>query len=566
MDLLKAQLAKIQQQLAGLTATQKMLSMALVAIMAMTLAYLARYAGQADMEPLLDQSFSADDMAQVTARLDARNIHYTVTGDRILVPTESKIEALADLSFAHLLPERTNDAFDEIVKQMSPFDAADKTAQLWLEAKSRYLQEVINKFPHVRDANVMIDPTDQRHFDGHDIVPTAMIYITTSNADGGDGGGGGGGGSARQIAIGAADLVSGAVAGLARSSIKVVVDGVTISLPDNSTDDGLLDGDTILQAKRQYEEMYRDKIMKQLGFIKGLFVSVTVDLKTDKVEQTETKVDAKSAAHLSRTEEDHTTESTGGAGGGGEPGANPNLSTNGPVSVAGGGGGGSTSNEEETKSTYTVVIPTTVVHTLQGPGAATPLAASVRVPRSYFVQMYKDTHKDAEPDDAALAALVTDESAHIAQDVKNCTAIKDDTAIAVNWYSDGASALGAGGNAPAAPASSAVSSILLSHVREIGVGMLAMVSLAMVMMMVRKSAPVPIPPDDEAAERQKATQRLEADMPLAGEVSEGDKMMDGMELDDEAVKTQQMIEQVSSMVTENPDSAANLVKRWLNRS
>jgi flagellar biosynthesis/type III secretory pathway M-ring protein FliF/YscJ len=42
--------------------------------------------------------------------------------------------------------------------------------------------------------------------------------------------------------------------------------------------------------------------------------------------------------------------------------------------------------------------------------------------------------------------------------------------------------------------------------------------------------------------------------------------MDGMELDDEALKTQQVIEQVSSMVTENPDAAANLVKRWLQRT
>jgi flagellar biosynthesis/type III secretory pathway M-ring protein FliF/YscJ len=275
-------------------------------------------------------------------------------------------------------------------------------------------------------------------------------------------------------------------------------------------------------------------------------------------------VDAKGAAHLSSQEEDHTTESNT-PGGGGEPGANPNLSTNGPVSVAGGAGGGATSTEEETKQTYAVVVPTTTIHTTQSPGAAQPVAASVRVPRSYFVRTYKDTHKDAEPDDAALTALITEETSHIVQDVKNCTGIKDDAAISVNWYSDAGAALSGGPNSPSSPVGSPFTTILMSHVREIGVGMLAMVSLAMVMMMVRKSAPVPIPIPDEVADRQKATQRLDADMPVAGEVAEGDKMMDGMELDDEAVKTQQMIEQVSSMVTENPDSAANLVKRWLNR-
>ncbi len=53
---------------------------------------------------------------------------------------------------------------------------------------------------------------------------------------------------------------------------------------------------------------------------------------------------------------------------------------------------------------------------------------------------------------------------------------------------------------------------------------------------------------------------------VAGEAAEGGTMLDGMELDEEAVRSQQMLEQVSTMVKENPDAAATLVKRWLNRT
>jgi flagellar biosynthesis/type III secretory pathway M-ring protein FliF/YscJ len=53
---------------------------------------------------------------------------------------------------------------------------------------------------------------------------------------------------------------------------------------------------------------------------------------------------------------------------------------------------------------------------------------------------------------------------------------------------------------------------------------------------------------------------------IAGDVSEGSSTLDGMELDEDSVKAQQMVEQVSTMVKENPDGAANLVKRWLNRN
>ena len=57
MDFLKSQLDRIQQQLAGLNASQKMLTGSLIVIMVMTLFYWGRYAGSPEMEPLLDQQF-----------------------------------------------------------------------------------------------------------------------------------------------------------------------------------------------------------------------------------------------------------------------------------------------------------------------------------------------------------------------------------------------------------------------------------------------------------------------------------------------------------------------------
>jgi len=53
---------------------------------------------------------------------------------------------------------------------------------------------------------------------------------------------------------------------------------------------------------------------------------------------------------------------------------------------------------------------------------------------------------------------------------------------------------------------------------------------------------------------------------LAGEATSGGAHLDGMELNEDAIKAQQMVEQVSTLVRENPDAAASLVKRWLNRN
>ena len=68
--------------------------------------------------------------------------------------------------------------------------------------------------------------------------------------------------------------------------------------------------------------------------------------------------------------------------------------------------------------------------------------------------------------------------------------------------------------------------------------------------------------------REAATWRLPDAPPdeVAGEVRESGPLLDGMELDEDSVKAQQMLSQVANLVEENPDAAATLVKRWLNRS
>ena len=54
MDVLKKQFDRIQQQLSGLSASQKMLTASLVAIMVMTFLWWGHYAGSSEMEPVVN--------------------------------------------------------------------------------------------------------------------------------------------------------------------------------------------------------------------------------------------------------------------------------------------------------------------------------------------------------------------------------------------------------------------------------------------------------------------------------------------------------------------------------
>jgi flagellar biosynthesis/type III secretory pathway M-ring protein FliF/YscJ len=112
--------------------------------------------------------------------------------------------------------------------------------------------------------------------------------------------------------------------------------------------------------------------------------------------------------------------------------------------------------------------------------------------------------------------------------------------------------------------SAAMTAMVGGHGKEIAIGALAMISLFMISTIVKKGTPAPV-----IAQRvePRETPRIGTVEDIAGVVgNEGPATLDGMELDEDAIRAQQMVEQVSTMVKEDPDGAANLVKRWLNRS
>jgi flagellar biosynthesis/type III secretory pathway M-ring protein FliF/YscJ len=192
---------------------------------------------------------------------------------------------------------------------------------------------------------------------------------------------------------------------------------------------------------------------------------------------------------------------------------------------------------------------------------------SVRVPRSYFVRIAK-AGGTAEPEDRTVKLKMDEEQQRIRKSLQACSGVKSPDDISVESYYDQMPVIAA---APEpATAASSVTLALGGHVKEIALGALALLSLFMVSTIVRKGTPAPAVaaagPKARLIDARPSTPVLDGREAVAGEVTEGNPLLDAMELDEEAVKTQQMLDQVSTLVTENPDAAASLVKRWLNRS
>jgi len=546
MEFLKRQFDRIQQHLRGLSASQRMLAGALVIISVMTLWWWAKYAGRAEIEPVLDQPIAAEDMRQITNQLKAQSIPYKVIGDRVYVPADRKDEAFVALAVSQALPQDTKNAFDEMIAKSSPFHNSRMQDAMWNQAKQAMLARYIRMFGPVSNAMVIIDPTRERGPNG--TQSSAVVTITTRQGQAPD----------RKLAEAAADMVVGAVANLTRERVRVVINGASWRLRGRDEGGGV-DTDDYLTTRQRAEQYYVNRVRDYLWFINNPSIIVNVKPSIERVQTRETVIDPKNVISRPVSEETTTEESKSA----GAPGAEPGVQSNTGMKLADGSAGGESNNTntEKTKVESMVKVGEKIIDTLRPPGELPAVSAAIFLPRSHFLSVYKrNTGTDQDPPAQVLDEYIKSELAQMKQNIKVAVGITADEAVQIDAYTDVSPVIAA---APQA-ASSSFAFLLSGHVKEIALGVLALASLLMVTQIVRKNTPAP------AAAEKAASKQPPQPLPVAeeavGEAAEGSPMLDGMEVDEESVKAQHMLSQVSQMVAENPDAAASLVKRWMNHT
>jgi flagellar biosynthesis/type III secretory pathway M-ring protein FliF/YscJ len=544
-----------------------MLVAALIAVMVLTMLYWGKYAGNAEMVSVLgDQVLTDDDIGPIDKQLELTGVPHSVAAGKVMVPADRKSEILADLMFARVLPSDTHSAFETMSKTLNPFTPNTEREATYTEATAMELSELIGRFPGVSSARVIINSKNITRIEGG-IPPSATVILTTK----------GDAAHIKDLVRACADGVAHAVSGLTPSQISVIVNGASIKVPDSDSDSLAISGD-LMDLREKREAMLEQKIRNEFMFIDGLTVSVncdvenrTMDEKSDAYDKTKSLVQPEKINSL-------TQDTVSAAPTSHEPGASANTGSNGPVSLDGSQGGpagpANTMNSEKNETTNQIFPGHTAIETHIPAGKDSVLSATVRVPLSYFTAIYKRTNPKApDPSDAVVNAFNAAELAKIREGVKTVIGLKSEADLSVDTYADIApETLMATG--PSAP--SATLNTVTGHAREIGVAILAVVSLLMMATMVKKSAPPPLvmpmagvasgATGASGAAARSQMNSLGNGESVAGEVGGGTSALDGMEMDEDAVRTQQMLDQVSTMVKENPDGAAALVKRWLSRA
>ncbi len=553
MDRLKQQFEQLRQQLGGLTASQKMLTGALVAIMIVTVVWWARFAAGDDKVALLDQAMTADQLGGIESLLSDRDIPFQVQGDRLMVSSSQRQEALAMLTYERMMPADTTNHFEKAIGQMGSFDSRQKIDTVQVNAIQNELAGILRRMSGVRSADVIVNPTYKARI-GQSVEPSASVNLTTA-----------GGADAERLADAASRAVAGAVSMLKPENVTVIVDGRHVEL---AGDDSLLGGaGRLLEVRAKGEKHFEEKVRHALAFIPGLHVSVGVRVNDTVSRKSAFTVDPENKIVAPVEENTRTEDSENSGPRGGEAGLNVNAGMSLAGAGAAAGAKGSTKTSETGETRNQVDYGKTREETYREAGGVDAVSCSLSVPMSWVVDQWKGrTGTASDPDAAVLGAFEAEKLAQVKQLVGSALQGVEAGRIMAVTYADGAT-LARGGAAAAlagggADEAAGFGGLVRDYGKQAALAALAGVSLFLVSSMVKKSAPLtaPAPPtlDGESVTLYGGGDAMHG---MAGE-TEG--LMLAQEVGDDAVYAGQMLEQVQSLVKENPDAAAALVKRWLN--
>ena len=303
-------------------------------------------------------------------------------------------------------------------------------------------------------------------------------------------------------------------------------------------------------------------------------VSVSVDLSVQSSDEERRIVEPQAAAAGGAPTHDDAAATIGGV----IANALPNLADRGEAS-SNAAATASPATAVATGDPHALVTTETVQKSRTPAGKETIRSASVVVPRSYFVGIYRRANRKqsqaTDPDDALLQPVIDAHLIKIRGLVRNSLGLGNDDDVTVESYDDFATTAAAsapaatGANAPVAASVSAVptpsAALLKASPQQIALAVLSLATLVLLSLLVRKRT--------EGSTASAAS--LMAAVPAAGRGGSAAVLSGTLETpsaslsashasdDPTAAESHRMFHRVREVVGENPDDAARVLREWI---
>ena len=417
------------------------------------------------------------------------------------------------------------------------------------------MARVIMGFPGVKAAEVLINASNSGSLINIQPTASASVSITTSGEVT----------SLKRLASAAATLVSRACSNMKRDKVGVVINGLPIPVAADGEEYGF----ELFDVKRKVEDYFKNKIYEYFSQYNPR-IAVNVNFKENT--QTETKKILPEGQGSALVTEEKTQNETNSSRTpvSKEPGIVSNVASN----------SGSASGETQKDTTEETIIKSNFFegyeHIIKSTHkwSLADIPVSPAIPETYFITRAKSQGKNKNnPTPADIKQVETLEIPKIEKQLRTMIGQVDtgsEKFVTVASYPDTFQLVANGGAAGSgttpAEAGGSLPNIAKKYGKHIAVTALAMLSLFMVLMMVRKaSGPIDMT-QDEAAVMMSGAKPVDAMSIEDANIIDGeeaDGVLEGVELDDAAVRSQQVLQQVRDLVKESPDVAATLIDKWI---
>ena len=545
----------ITTQLRGLSASARMLVATTVVILILSLLIVGMLTGGQSMQPLPIGQLTAEARTRAMNYIQTSGIPYKEENGQIFVPAEQKYAVLAGLTENQLITGEQID-FTTLMKDDSPFLSDRDKQRRYLIAKMNVLAGMISAMDGIARASVVIDePVRPPGIGGPKVAPSASVTVASRAGEL----------SPKQVdAI--ANLVAGAHASLKVENVAVIDASTGRAYRGRGQDEHA--ATRYLELKQSTERGVRDKILDRLSYIPGVRVEVNATLDAREEVQRSTTYENPKVGPL---EESSRTMTSSQPTSQSEAGVRPNVGQ----AVAAMSGGAKTS-DERSESRTVPAFPRTERDIRDAKGYALQINATIGVPRSFLVRLHQIESGDdeAQPDAATLEALSTQQVERIQKEIAPLIstdaipgAVPGSVVVSINpdfaLASMNGSASSMPGSASGASGMDNGGGLVSGNLVKIaGLGALSAISLLMMFMMVRKATVrQPLPSAEELVGIPPALQSESSD--LVGEAEESAPPLEAVEVDEGALRRQQMLDQINKMAIDRPDEAANLLRKWI---
>jgi len=467
---------------------------------------------------------------------------YEVNGARIHIPRSQKAVYLKALSDADALPVSVGVRGENPLGNASPFESHWVKTERLKAAKAKELAELIEASGDVEWAKVIYDTQTKSRLTGEKTT-TASVTVKPVGSGRLD--------EARVSLI--KHQVASAYAGLTPEGVTVT-DPNGRSYPGESTS-----GEGILvryaEIKLNFEKQWREKILAALAYVPN--ATVTTNVVLDRVRSSTErvrKIDPK-PVNVQEKDESNSSSSTG-SNPAGPPGIRRSLATvNQAQSLASSQNAARTEQERSNREVLSVVSGSETEKQSVGL-TPTRVTVSIGIPGSYFENIWRKGHpaeegqEPATPSKAELDQLRTEETAKIRKHVATLLpteGVEDPLELVdVSVFADLPAV------EPPEPGMAANTIFWLGQYwRTLAVAGLALFSLVVLRSMVRTTS---APPERRQGPDILPAEAEPADVEAAARTSRLERFSgSGPSLRDE----------LSGLVQEDPDTAANVLKTWI---